>query len=195
MKIKYVIPIFVSSFFIFTSCVASKNIIKTASLCGLVVDEHNVPIPDFKIFCYENAAYKESAITNESGIFVFPDVDIGSYFIEGEKQNYTNIEKRIYDFNNCSDLLCIQVKSLKECIENIRDFIEVDEFKKGVLLLHSIVVEKGSFCETVCLCYEAYLNYRLGNKDCYTDCIRKLKKIKNDKCKEFVSKLEAFYYE
>lgn len=179
---------------VITSCTSSGKIWKEGTLSGVIVDENNNPVSDCVVNCYVNGK-RQTAITNESGIFVLPYVKTGIYFLQGEKYNYTKIEKQEYYFNDCSSFLCIQIKSLNEIIKNIDTFLRAKEFEKGVKLLHSVKVKKGSFSETVCICYEAYMNFMLGNMDVYTRCIDKLKKIKNDKCNLFINKMENFIYE
>lgn len=181
--------------FIFTSCVASKNIVKNGSLCGVVVDENNQPVPDFLVYCFKNGLNKQSAVTNGSGIFVFPDVEIGRYFIEGEKTNYVKFEKKEYDFYDCSSFICIQIMSLNECIEKINTFIKVNEFQKGVNLLQKISVKEDDLAKAVILSYSAYLNYKQGNMDIYKKNINMLKKLKNDKCNLFIKTMENCIYE
>lgn len=179
----------------FNSCKTSECIYKSGTLCGVVVDENNKPVQDFLITCNSQSCSKQSAVTNESGIFVFPQVNTGKYFIEGSKFNYAKIAKNEYEFYDSSSLICIQVMSLNEILKTVDSFIKVGEFEKGVNLLNSVKVKTGSLSEIIYLCYAAYLNYMLGNEDIYISYINNLKQLKNNKSELFIKKMEACVYE
>lgn len=188
-KIKYLFFLAVT-IEIFTSCVTETNIIKDGALCGIVVDENNKPVSNYLIYCFKNENNKLSTVTNDSGIFVFPDIEIGKYYIEGEKINFCDMEKQEYIFNDCTSLFCVQIMSFSECISNVDLLIEAGEFQKSLDLINSLSVKQKSNNETLLLCYSSYLNYALGNMKKSKNCLDELKKINNNYCSSFINTME-----
>lgn len=172
------------------SCVSNKKIIKTGDLCGVVVDENNEPIPNFLVKCSHSSLFSVTTFTNNSGIFVFPQMNSGVYRISGSKDNYVFLDDQEFIFRDSSSLFCCQIRSLKDVLGTIDSYIENKEFEKGVCLLEKVKIKEKGLSNGVYLSYMAYLNYMLKNFDAYTQNITKLKKIGNEKCNYFIKKME-----
>lgn len=181
--------------FCLCSCVSNHKIIKNSDFCGVVVDENNNPIPNFLVKCSKSNLYSQTAITNNSGIFLFPQMESGVYKISGSKDNFVILEEQEFYFNDNSSLFCCQIRSFLDVIESIDSLIENKEYEKGVLLLDKVKFKENSFSQSLYFVYKAYLSFYLGKMDIYAECISELKKSENDKCKYFIKKMEMKNYE
>ena len=93
MKNKCKILIYSFLTFLFISCASKPGFNGEGDLCGLVIDENNRPVADFVVYSSnkDNPNQKTSALTNSSGLFVFQNTKAGTYYISGEKKNYTRL--------------------------------------------------------------------------------------------------------
>lgn len=170
------------------SCISQKNCIKKTNLCGIVVDENNRPIPNYQVICYNNLLAQQSAYTNSSGVFVFYDMSIDNYILMGKKENYEKIEKKEIFVDGNGDILCCQVCSFSEILKNVEQAIYNKDFEKALLLIDKVSVTKGEYNNALVLLYKLYLSLETKNMEAYSKSLSLLKKIKNDKCKEFIRK-------
>ncbi|MBQ0051617.1 MAG: carboxypeptidase regulatory-like domain-containing protein [Treponema sp.] len=92
---------------IFSSCTTAK-FDGSACLAGNVCDEEGRPVPDYRVslnlFTY--------TYTNDSGIFVFHDVEAGNHRIRGKKKDFSKISKKVrfYDRKNFVHLEVAKLK-------------------------------------------------------------------------------------
>lgn len=181
--------------FIFCGCVSKRNCIKENDFCGMIVDENNRPVSDFVVSIKNELNITETAITNKSGLFMFPDIKSGFYFISGERENYVKLENKKYFFNGNPDLFCSQIISFEEAINKIESYIKVNNFQKADELLNKVVINENKCCRALFIIYKAYLNLKLENLVVYQDCLNLLKQIDNDMCRKIVKIMEEKSYE
>lgn len=128
--------------FLFLSCVSKPGFEGYGDLCGMIIDENNRPVKNFIVYYSKEPAVHKSAVTNESGIFVFHRVPSGKTVISGEKKNYTKLEKTEYQFYRRSDIICFQIMSLKKAVNEVEALAGRGEIKAALELLEQISCEK-----------------------------------------------------
>lgn len=136
-----------SFFLLFSSCVSKPGFTGNADLCGLIIDENNVPVKDFVVYCKsveKNHQKIKPVVTNEGGLFVFFDILSGSYRLSGEKKNYLRIKNVDYDFNDRTKIICLQTKSFKASLQNAEELIWLGEKELARELLNSICCDEKS---------------------------------------------------
>ena len=183
------------SIFCFTGCVTTKRIFPVGDLCGVIVDENNNPVSGYLVICSNKGSFKESTITNNSGIFVFPGLETGVYYIQGEKNNYGKIKKREYNFNDSSSMFCCQVSTIDNILDSVDLLINAKEFGKGVELLNNVFVENDKHSNIIILAYKAYLFNRMGDRNKYQEYVSCLRETKNNKILNFIELMEKNNYE
>lgn len=143
--------------FLLSACATKPRFEGYGDLCGMVIDENNRPVKNFIVYYSREPANHKSAVTNESGIFVFHGVPSGRSVLSGEKKNYTKLEKTDYQFYRRSDIICFQVMSLKNAVEEVESLAERGETKAALELLESISCEKKSDEWVLLDAYKKYL--------------------------------------
>ena len=180
--------ILIINYFVLSGCVTKEHCVKSNNLSGIIVDENNRPISNYQVICGSNPINKKTTFTNNSGIFVFTDVPIGKNIISGQKNNYGKIENKEFNFDGGSSMLCCQVSSLQELLSQIDRYIINREYEKALNIIEQISVEENHYNSVLVLLYKEYLYIKIKNMDGYIKCINQLRKIKNDKLKEFIKK-------
>lgn len=196
LKVRFINQsVFILVLLILTSCVSQKKCMEKSDLCGIVVDENNNPINNFKITCSSNIVDGKSAYTNNSGIFFIPDLKVGEYYISGEKDNYAKVPKQKFLFNGSQSLFCTQVISLESLLEKVELLIQNEEYLKALKFIEQMEFSKDQLNEALILLYKAYLNLKLEKYELYEDCLKQLKKSKNEKLKKLFEGKEILIYE
>lgn len=188
MKIVNYFFSFIMIVLLFAGCVTYKNCIKKSNLCGIVVDENNKPVSNYLIICDSNPFNKVSTYTNDNGIFLLSDMEVGTYNISGRKQNFGKIDNDSFYFDGSSSMLCYQVSSLEELLFRVNKCIDNKEYEKAINIVNKIEIDENQYNYGLILLYKEYLYIKLKDVDAYMNCIRLLKKIKNDKCRKIIEK-------
>ena len=141
----------------FISCASKPKFRGNGDLCGLVIDEENRPVKDFLIFCDGPVNQNHTALTNDGGIFVIPDVPGGNYIISGKKLNYCGLEKTTYFFGDRTKIFCCQVNSIDAALESVSNLLIRGENQLAENQLNSLSYEKNSAEEAVVNFYRFYL--------------------------------------
>lgn len=170
------ICILVVGIFSAVSCASTPKFSGNGDLCGMIVDENNVPIKDFVVMCVKANGTIGRAVTNEGGIFAIQDVSAGKYFISGEKVGYARITNEPYSFNSREKIFCCKVNSSRAAIEAAENQIKCGNLKNAIKLLNEIYYKKGSMDEVSVLVYLAFANIHDGNKKEAQKYIRELQK-------------------
>lgn len=171
-------------------CVSQPNCIKTGNFCGMIIDENNKPVNNYLIICNSSSLEKKKAYTNRSGIFVIPDMSIGEYELSGQKVNYSLINKKIINFNGSNEIFCCQVLSLEKIINQTNIYIKNKDFEKALECLSSISPNDKELNSLLILLYQSLVNLKQRNLEDYNKCMKSIKKLKNEKCKEIIKKGE-----
>ncbi|SEQ29832.1 hypothetical protein SAMN04487977_103300 [Treponema bryantii] len=174
-------------------CVSKPGFKGNGDLCGLIIDENNKPVKDFIVYCHSGDASPHNirpVLTNENGLFVFYDIPSGKYLLSGEKNNYLNISKISYSFNDRSKIICLQTKSFKAAIESADEMIRLGQTEEAYKLLCNISCESKSAEENLIKAYQFFTADKERKKK---SIVAQLKKYKGDDCtffNNYAAKLE-----
>ncbi len=181
--------LFFCSLFI-TGC-ASKPVFEgKGDLCGLIVDENNLPVKDFVVYCKSAEEKNISAraivpvITNESGMFVFFGLPSGDYLISGEKKNYQKLQTVPYAFNDRTKILCLQINSFKAALMSVDELLHLGQKEEAGEILASISFEEKSKEEMFLKAFEFYAT---------ADEEEKSRLLQELKCRQFSVRNQFFY--
>ena len=187
-----VFSLFISVFFI--SCKTLPKFKGQADLCGLIVDENNAPVKDFVIYCKTDLE-TNTALTDESGMFVIHGVSSDVYKISGKKKNYAMLENEEFLFTDRSKIFCCQVESIEGAFKTVEQFLLRGEKKKAEKLLDSLWYDKKTPQEAVVLVYRFFLADKNKDKKRIASSIRKLGKIEDVDYSQYADALEGLIYE
>ena len=130
------------------SCASTPGFSGKGDLCGLVIDENNVPVRDFVVNCRkENGSSLQEirpVITNESGLFVFYGLLAGEYFLSGEKPGCLRILETPYHFNDRTKIICLQTKSFRASVLRAEELLRLGQPEEAGEVLGGICCETGS---------------------------------------------------
>ena len=179
---------------IFLSCKTLPKFKGDADLCGLIVDENNTPVKDFVIYCKTDFE-TNTALTDESGMFVIHGISSDVYTISGKKRNYVKLEDEQFLFTDRSKIFCCQVESIEGAFKTIEEYILRGEKKKAEEVLDSLYYDKKTPQEAVVLVYRFFLAEKNRDKKRIASSIRKLGKIDNVDYSQYADALEGLIYE
>ena len=179
---------------IFLSCKTLPKFKGDADLCGLIVDENNTPVKDFVIYCKTDFE-TNTALTDESGMFVIHGVSSDVYTISGMKKNYAKLENEQFLFTDRSKIFCCQVESIEGAFKTVEEYILRGEKKKAEEVLDSLYYDKKTPQEAVVLVYRFFLAEKNRDKKRIASSIRKLGKIDNVDYSQYADALEGLIYE
>ena len=140
-------------------CASKPRFQGNGDLCGLIIDENNLPVKDFIVYCKSAGKIMQPikpVLTNENGLFVFCDLPSGRYLLSGEKTNYLRVNKTPYKFNDRTKIFCIQTKTLKGTIKDAVEYLHLGEKKDAALLLNSLCLQKNSAEEMIVSSYKFF---------------------------------------
>lgn len=180
--------------FFIISCRSLPKFNGQADLCGLLVDENNIPVKDFLIYC-KNDLEMKTALTDESGMFVIHGVDSGVYKISGQKKNYARLEEREFLFTDRSKIFCCQVESIEGAFKSVEELIMRGEKKNAEGLLNQLYYDKKSPQEAVVLVYQFFLSEKSRDKKKLTSALRKIGKVEGVDYTQYADSLEDLIYE
>lgn len=172
----------------FVSCVSNEKLNERCDLCGIVVDEKNMPIDEYVIYG-KNGTYETSAITNSNGLFVLQNMPKGNCEIYGEKKGYCDLSEK-YFFYDMSKILCCQINSLSGAIDDVEKLIKQNEYKKANEIIDEVKFEHTTNEEIVVYSYKVYLDYKLREKEKMVIDLNYLKELDNQKISDFIEKME-----
>lgn len=172
----------------FVSCVSNEKLNDRCDLCGIVVDEKNMPIDEYVIYG-KNGTYETSAITNSNGLFVLKNMPKGNCEIYGEKKGYCDLSEK-YFFYDMSKILCCQINSLPGAIDDVEKLIKQNEYKKANEIIDEVKFEHTTNEEIVVYSYKVYLDYKLREKEKMVIDLNYLKELDNQKISDFIEKME-----
>lgn len=178
----------------FISCKTLPKFKGNADLCGLIVDENNTPVKDFVIYCKTNLE-NNTALTDESGMFVIHGVSSDVYTISGMKKNYAKLENEQFLFTDRSKIFCCQVESIEGAFKTVEEYILRGEKKKAEEVLASLYYDKKTPQEAVVLVYRFFLAEKNRDKKRIVSSIRKLGKIDDVDYSQYADALEGLIYE
>ena len=191
LRIRFFVLV-VSVFFL--SCKTLPKFKGDADLCGLIVDENNAPVKDFVIYCKSNLE-TNTALTDESGMFVIHGVSSDVYTISGKKKNYVMFEDEEFLFTDRSKIFCCQVESIDGAFKTVEEFLLRGEKKKAEELLDGLYYDKKTPQEAVVLVSRFFLAEKSKDKKRIASSIRKLGKIDDVDYSQYADALEGLIYE
>lgn len=147
--------------FLLSSC-ASKPVNKKIELVGMIIDENNNPVKEYIVHCENEFFEKQSVLTNENGLFVFSNMNIGNYLLSGEKNGYSRIKIEKYFLKNDSKILCCQVNSCEYVLSNVLQRKKINDFEGGIKLLNEIYCDENSFENKVVKFYKNFFLTKLN---------------------------------
>lgn len=115
------------------SCSSTKGFKGTADFCGILTDSHNKGVSGYTI-CIDG---NKKCITNDSGVFIFPDIKSSEIHVSGYKKGYEKIDYStfFYDENN---FFCLTVKTKEEILTEAETAVDEKEYEKAKKLIDSI---------------------------------------------------------
>lgn len=179
----------VTGWLLLAGCASTARFNGKGDFCGLIVDEENRPVENFFVQLWNNGLPSGSAVTNGSGIFVVENVPAGSYRIYGKKRNYERLDDRNVDFFSRGKFFCFQTRSAECVFDAVDGLIGTERFSEAKDLLERLEIEKQSVCETVWLCYMAYVCRLTGNGKGEKQFVGRILKNRKIECGEFIEKL------
>ena len=162
---------------LYSGCASTSSFSGTGDLCGIVIDQNNQPVKGFLVFYKKNNRVIQTALTSDSGMFVFNGVPGGKCKISGEKENFVRLNDVEYDFCDRGKLFCCQIKTADFAFDNIDELLIRGEKQKALSVLNDICYESNSAVEATVLVYRFYLSSSVSEK---TELVERLKKISND---------------
>ena len=136
-----------------SGCMSKPKFEGDGDLCGLVIDENNLPVSDFVVSC---SALKRPVTTNESGLFVFYSVPSGEYSLSGKKTNYLQLKNVNYNFSDRSKIIVMQTKSFKAAILSAEEDLRLGQLESAKETLDDICYEAGSSEENYIRMFKFY---------------------------------------
>lgn len=138
-------------------CVSNPSFTGKGDICGIVVDENNKPVNEFAVYCINQSKNKKSVLTNESGIFVFHDMNAGVYKISGTKTGYSILPETEYNFANRNKIFCCQIMEINSILDTAEKMILLEEYDEALNLLNSISLRSDSNEEKVVNFYKNFI--------------------------------------
>ena len=178
----------------FVGCASKPKFQGKSEMCGVVVDENNIPVADFVITCKKDGV-SNVAVTNESGIFVFNDMRGGKYSICGEKPGYARLAEQTFEFISREKIICCKVNSIDGAFNAIDKQISCQKYENALELLDEICFEKDSAAEATVLFYMAYVYSKCEEMKKSMQCIKRLNKLSCVDFGEEICELEELVYE
>ena len=194
MKNKKIIFWGFAALMLFSSCRTLPKFKGEGDLCGLIVDENNAPVKEFVVYC-KNDFETNTALTDESGMFVIHGVSSDVYKISGQKKNYVKLENEEFLFTDRSKIFCCQVESIDGAFKTVEELLLRGEKKKAEALLDKLYYDKKTPQDAVVLVYRFFLSDKNGDKKRIVSSIRKLGKIEGVDYSEYADALEGLIYE
>lgn len=194
MKNKKIIFWGFATLLLFSSCRTLPKFKGEGDLCGLIVDENNTPVKEFVVYC-KNDFETNTALSDESGMFVIHGVSSDVYKISGQKKNYVKLENEEFLFTDRSKIFCCQVESIDGAFKTVEELLLRGEKKKAEALLDKLYYDKKTPQDAVVLVYRFFLSDKNGDKKRIVSSIRKLGKIEGVDYSEYADALEGLIYE
>ncbi|MCR5063523.1 MAG: carboxypeptidase-like regulatory domain-containing protein [Treponema sp.] len=143
----------------FQGCASKKGYSGKIDLCGFVVDENNHAVSNFIIRCKKKSGFginEYSALSLDNGLFTINDLSSGEYVIYGEKNGYAKLSEFTIQ-TQAQKIICIQVCSIDNVLNNVEKQILLGEKQKALELLEEIKFEQNSPEEFVVQSYKSII--------------------------------------
>lgn len=180
---------------LFTGCASKPKFQGKGDLCGLVIDENNQPVKDFVVHCISADGQLQvinPVSTNESGIFVFYDLNSGRYNLSGKKNNYLEIEKVSYNFDDRSKIICLQTKTINAALSKAEELIRLGQPHEARKTLDAISCEPKSREQYLINAYRYFSTEKEREKKSLLAVLKKAGKNEDSFFKAYSEKLETF---
>lgn len=173
----------------FVGCASKPKFHGKSEMCGVVVDEKNIPVVDFVVNCKKDGISKV-AVTNDRGIFVFNEMRSGKYEISGEKKGYARLNEKTFDFSSREKVICCKVNSIEGTLSAVEKQIVCENYDKALELLDEVYFEKDSPAEATVLFYKAYVYVKSEEMKKAVQVLRRVKRIKSVDLRTEINELE-----
>ena len=130
----------------------------TSSLVIMIIDENNKAVNDYQLVL-TNAANPnqwEKRITESEGMCVFNSVLPGQYFIEGRKNNYTQIEKVVIEVSKRGEVFCFEVCGGQALFQKVEDLYALGMYEEGLAWLDKFNCEQNTLQSSAIHFFKAY---------------------------------------
>lgn len=181
----------------FSACVSKPKFSGRGDLCGLVVDENSAPVKDFTVYCKPASKSLTQVMapvspvkTNESGLFVFYDLESGDYCLDGEKEGYLRIINTAYRFDDRSKIICLQTKSFNASILWARELLGLGQSTEAKKMLEEICCEPKSYEYLLLQMYQFFAEESDEKRKALLAEIKKHPASEEDFPKRYISQLE-----
>ena len=191
-NLRWLTVLLVFSSCLLSACASKPRFEGKADLCGLILDENNVPVKDFVVNCTASGGKPlvlRPVITNENGLFVFYGVPSGKYILSGEKNNYLKIKHVPYAFNDRAKIICLQTKTFKGAISSAEELLRLDQPMTAGKLLGDICCETKSKEQLYIKAYQFYAAENVRKKKSLLADLKRKNKFETDFFKKYAAEL------
>jgi len=146
MKVRFCISLG-ACFCLLTSCSSLrgfKNPVTEGNLYGMIIDEKNQPVRDFKITCEDERKSVKNAVTNASGIFVMENLLTGEVLVSGSKSGFVEIKNESIEFLGVEKVFCWQINSTEGVLSSVERLIKEGEYQRALRVIRELKVEEQS---------------------------------------------------
>ena len=150
---------------VITGCASKPRLSGKGKLCGIVVDENNVPVSSYVISCRREKGIWKHGITNDEGLFFFEDMPFGNYTFKGSKECYLNFYDEGYVFNNLGKVYCFQLSSIDKALDLIEEKIICEDYDQALEMLNNINTGNEKEAQKVVIFYEDFINKKMEEKN------------------------------
>lgn len=152
-----------------SGCASKPKLTGTGKMCGVIIDERNVPVSDYVISCRKDKGLWKNAMTNEEGLFSFDDMHFGIYTFRGSKECFLDFYDEGYVFGDRSKIFCFQLSSVDRALDLIEENIIYEEYEKALELLEQVSYKKNKDLLLVLSHYRNYINEKMEDKNVQKD--------------------------
>ena len=183
--------IFLGLLFFFQSCASTAKFKGEGDLCGIIVDEKNLPVSGYFISCQKNGMPSGNAITSESGLFIIQNLKCGKYVLDGKKINCTDIKNLEVNFRDRKSILCCKALTADGLFERVESLVMAGDFKQARRELKNLRYEGNTYVEKMIVVYKGWISAMEKDRKSALVDIKRMKRFREAGIGDFAEKLEG----
>lgn len=123
----------------FVSCSSLPGGTK-GNFIGLILDENNKPVSDYKIRCNKQGMVK-TAVSSKEGVFVIQNVSSGVLEVSGEKENFEYLKRKVSFFDR-NQTFCFKVFTADGVFDNADKNLIMKNYDSAEMILKNLKCSK-----------------------------------------------------